>query len=527
MAGQFFLQPDDVGKSRVDACLHRLQQLNFYVKCKSAPKLPIPTTEEELAKEPWCLDAFDVVILTNQTFATNAAVNAFCRKHGKKFMSVDVFGLFGRIFNDFGPEFQVLDKNGEELQDCMIKDIPISENALVELLPQHKHKFEDGDLVHFVGIEGMQLLEGQDQNEANKEVKSGSINDTIWKVQTKTPYSFYIGDTRMYAKYEAQGIAKQVRMKMDLKMKSFQEIMQSAECKFDENLIYADPEKFGHSEASHVLFQAMDAFREKHSGQLPSAWSAEHAVEFVNLAKGLNKEWTGKFDDVKKELLLACQFSLTAQGVFNPLTAYFGGFVAQEIVKAITNKFTPVNQAYYYNACEVCPDFEFTEEMLSDVAAFSAAIKQHQSDLTDRQQGLRICVGHELTEKLKYTKLFMVGAGAIGCELLKNYAMLGVGTGKPTYGKPAGQIVLTDPDIIEVSNLNRQFLFREKHLRKPKSQTAAAAAVYMNAELKDNIIARLEKVHDGTAHIFTDKFFEEQSIVTNALDNIMARKYID
>lgn len=64
----------------------------------------------------------------------------------------------------------------------------------------------------------------------------------------------------------------------------------------------------------------------------------------------------------------------------------------------------------------------------------------------------------------------MVGAGAIGCELLKNYAMLGVGTGKANATqKTAGQIVLTDPDIIEVSNLNRQFLFREKHLRKPKS----------------------------------------------------------
>jgi len=52
----------------------------------------------------------------------------------------------------------------------------------------------------------------------------------------------------------------------------------------------------------------------------------------------------------------------------------------------------------------------------------------------------------------------MVGAGAIGCELLKNYAMLGVGTGKEIKGanpKQAGQIVLTDPDVIEVSNLNR------------------------------------------------------------------------
>ncbi len=43
----------------------------------------------------------------------------------------------------------------------------------------------------------------------------------------------------------------------------------------------------------------------------------------------------------------------------------------------------------------------------------------------------------------------MIGAGAIGCELLKNYSMLGLGT------KVNGQIILTDPDVIENSNLNR------------------------------------------------------------------------
>ena len=43
----------------------------------------------------------------------------------------------------------------------------------------------------------------------------------------------------------------------------------------------------------------------------------------------------------------------------------------------------------------------------------------------------------------------MIGAGAIGCELLKNYAMLGIGSGDE------GRIILTDPDVIEVSNLNR------------------------------------------------------------------------
>jgi len=108
-----------------------------------------------------------------------------------------------------------------------------------------------------------------------------------------------------------------------------------------------------------------------------------------------------------------------------------------------------------------------------EAATFEQAIKNEvnyaPATTSNRYDGLYIILGQEILQKLAYTKLFMVGAGAIGCELLKNYAMLGVGTGKATKDKQAGQIVLTDPDIIEVSNLSRQFLFREKHLRKPKS----------------------------------------------------------
>ena len=47
-----------------------------------------------------------------------------------------------------------------------------------------------------------------------------------------------------------------------------------------------------------------------------------------------------------------------------------------------------------------------------------------------------------------------MGAGAIGCELLKNFAMIGLGCAED------GKIVVTDMDTIEKSNLNRQFLFR-------------------------------------------------------------------
>ena len=95
----------------------------------------------------------------------------------------------------------------------------------------------------------------------------------------------------------------------------------------------------------------------------------------------------------------------------------------------------------------------------------------------------------------------MIGAGAIGCELLKNFAMIGLGSGSD------GLISLTDPDVIEVSNLNRQFLFREKHLRKPKSITAAAASIQMNPNLKGHIDARLDKVHAETNSIYSEEFF--------------------
>ena len=52
-----------------------------------------------------------------------------------------------------------------------------------------------------------------------------------------------------------------------------------------------------------------------------------------------------------------------------------------------------------------------------------------------------------------------VGAGAIGCEILKNFAMMGVGA------SPEGAVFVTDMDIIEKSNLNRQFLFRPWHIQ--------------------------------------------------------------
>ena len=77
----------------------------------------------------------------------------------------------------------------------------------------------------------------------------------------------------------------------------------------------------------------------------------------------------------------------------------------------------------------------------------------------------------------------------------------------------AGRITLTDPDFIENSNLSRQFLFRERHLRKSKSATAGAAAVAMNPALAGRVFPFQEFVKPETEHTFSDAFFARTDCV--------------
>lgn len=56
------------------------------------------------------------------------------------------------------------------------------------------------------------------------------------------------------------------------------------------------------------------------------------------------------------------------------------------------------------------------------------------------------------------SRVLLVGAGGIGCELLKNLVLTGF-----------GEIHIIDLDTIDLSNLNRQFLFRHEHIKKSKA----------------------------------------------------------
>lgn len=124
-----------------------------------------------------------------------------------------------------------------------------------------------------------------------------------------------------------------------------------------------------------------------------------------------------------------------------------------------------------------------------------------------------------MQKKLAESRVFLVGAGAIGCEMLKNLALMGVGTAGE------GAIVVADMDRIERSNLSRQFLFRNTDIGQSKAGTAVRAIRSMNPRVRSEFFEA--KVGPETENLFSDAFFERLTFVCNALDNVEARKYVD
>ena len=128
--------------------------------------------------------------------------------------------------------------------------------------------------------------------------------------------------------------------------------------------------------------------------------------------------------------------------------------------------------------------------------------------------------GSHFQSQLNKAKLLVVGAGALGCETVKNLALMGVGADE------SGLVVVTDPDAIEISNLNRQFLFRPKHVGALKSVVACAAGQAMNPQWR--VKPMTQKVCKETeAHVFPHSFWAGLHGVVNGLDNVQGRLYVD
>lgn len=473
LSSQFFLRPDDVGKPRAAVTAPRVAELNAYTPVSVHPSDSLTDNLQDLRQ-------YQVIVLTGTPLKDQLTISQFAHENGIFLVITDTYGLFGSIFTDFGSQFSIADPTGENPVSGIVADI--DSEGLVSALDETRHGLEDGDYVTFSEVQGM----------------TGLNDSAPRKVTVKGPYTFSIGDVSGLGEYERGGLYTQVKMPKVVDFEPLSKQLQKP------SILDSDFAKFDRPQQLHLGFQALHTFKDKH-GRLPRPHNDEDATQVLEITQHLASQGA---DKVELDGNLIRELSYQAQGDLSPMAAFFGGLAAQEVLKSVSGKFHPIVQWLYFDSLESLPtSVKRSEDLCKPTGS--------------RYDGQVAVFGSEFQEKLANVKQFLVGAGAIGCEMLKSWALIGLGTG------PKGNITVADMDQIEKSNLNRQFLFRPKDVGKLKADCAAAAVQAMNPELKGKITTLRDRVGPETEHIFNEEFWEGLDGVTNALDNVDARQYVD
>ncbi|XP_069792676.1 ubiquitin-like modifier-activating enzyme 1 isoform X2 [Narcine bancroftii] len=476
LSSQFFLTENDIGENRAEASKQHLIALNHYV--------PVSSYTEKLTKDVLC--QYQVVVLTNSMLEEQLEIGQFCHQNNIKFIVADTKGLFGQLFCDFGDDFVVTDVNGEQPISANVSWITKENPGHVTCSDETHHGFQTGDFVTFTEVQGMTELN----------------NCKPMEIKVEGHYSFSICDTTSFSDYKQGGIVTEVKMPQHLTFKCLKEALREPSYQI------SDFGKINRQGTLHIAFQALHCFVKDYH-RLPKPWEKCDAELLVNIAKKLSEEVPSILQDEPLNEDLVRKLAFVATGNLSPINGFIGGVAAQEVMKACSGKFLPLSQWMYFDALECLP--EASEEDLAQEETFQSR--------DCRYDGQIVIFGKDFQEKLKAQKYFLVGAGAIGCELLKNFAMVGLGAGE------GGSITVTDMDMIEQSNLNRQFLFRHNDIGKMKSEIAAAVVKKMNPSM--NIVAHQNRVGEETENIYDEDFFKTLTGLANALDNVETRKYMD
>jgi len=454
-----------------------------------------------------------VLLCVDRPLSTQRLLNDACRNlstsiHEKScipFVSVETAGVYGKAFCDFGDEFHVVDEDGETPKATLLENVEKSEGndsgeIIVHCVEGERHDVSKGDRIDFQWKNGDQDAMNNKEcvvvyiknptyfrakfcskDEGSEETEADELDDLIETINT--------------------GANAFVRVKVPQAM-SFLSLKEALAAQNDarkEVFAASDLDKsFDLIRRKAVMssFAALESVVEKRSS-LPSH---DEIDEFVSTAGNTSGE------EGKHFKAIASSFAKCAKAKFTPLQAIYGALGAQEALKAASGLYNPIKQFLLYDCDEIL-----------------IGVKSKAEDGDSHVSGMKYILGKKLLKKLASQKVFVVGSGAIGCEILKNLAAMDVGTRK----SKGGSIILTDMDTIEKSNLSRQLLFRDADVGKFKSVAAQEAMQRLNPKVKMD--THTSKVgDDATGTYFDDKFWSDGvDVVLNALDNVEARLFID
>jgi len=502
LTANFYITEKDVeeGKRLDEASIINLSSLNPYVKLSIMKNGKIiDNLQENITKFE---EKYDVVIITEFLPKDEIIeINKFCRENKIGFIYGCAFGINTFCFVDFGNDFTVYEHSSEKPKSYTINSIIKGNPGVVKLIENiDRTELRNGDYVIFKEIEGM--------SELNNEIIQIKIDDKNNNIE--------INDNSKFSDYKFGGIMQKVEKSSKINFESFAKKVEEPYNESDDYPNQHDYEKINTFEILHIGFLGLCKFYEKHNS-LPGINNGLHAKELIEISKEIFKQKENRnefwikgikeeienFDEIFENTIK--YLSLWSNIEISPITSFLGGIISQEIVK-FTGKYTPINQWLWCNFSEIIENL--------DESKIDRSLKGTRYDD-------QIAIfGNEFQKKLENLNIFMIGAGALGCEFLKSFSCMGIATDR----KRKFKITVTDNDNIIESNLNRQFLFRKEDIGKSKSKVAIDCITKLNPLF--NCQDYQARIGPENEKIFNEKFWKKQNFIINAVDNVEARKFI-
>ena len=476
----YYLKEEDIGKKTLtEGSLKKLKNLN-------------PFTTVDIVEDIYeSIPNYNVVVLTDFLPKNNIIkIDEICAKHNIKFLFGMNMGLFGFIFSNFGKNHTIIDKDGKEPKRFVITNITNEEKCLVTIGENKKFDLENESEVILKNIKGMEEL-----------------NNRVFLVTKKDNNSFYINEnSSKYQKYINSGDITEIKKKYSMNYISFNESILLPLNSIKNFSNQEETKKRQHKLYLCIINTLLEYYENDKKKSINEEFLLSKIKKLFNDMIETEKKNNIFYEDYDEdelqsfdELMISNMIRYSYYHIV-PICSLIGGYLTQEIIK-ITGQFLPINQWLFFDLYD--HNYHYNKEKISNDSRYF-----YQESI----------FGKEIQKKLEKLNIFIVGAGAVGCELLKNLSMMGISSGR-------GKITITDGDSIELSNLNRQFLFSEEDVTLPKSKIACKNIREMNPNV--NVFDLQLIVNDKTLGVFNKEFWDFQDFVFSAVDSIDARKYID